>query len=197
MAQEIKTAFNQANVVDIIRLIDNYFKTNSYSLWYLFKDEQRKVIQKILQPTNEEVENNIKQLYTANYVVINFLKQLNIPVPQSLSIITKEAINLELNGLFSENLIDLEKMEKLIEEIQDWSIDIDKNTLEFNIERWVNDSIEKLQEQHDSIEYIQAITATLNQLDKIDITFYPWKAQNIYFQMKQELIKFFKLCGVP
>ncbi|MFW6148765.1 MAG: DUF3536 domain-containing protein [Atribacterota bacterium] len=188
MAQEIKTAFNQANVVDIIRLIDKYFKTNSYSLWYLFKDEQRKVIKKILQPTKEEVENNIKQLYAANYAVINFLKQLNIPVPQSLSVITQQAINLELNGLFSENLIDLEKMEKLIEEIQDWSIDIDKNTLAFNIERWVNDSIEKLREQHDSIEYIQAITATLNQLHKIDITFYPWKAQNIYFQMKQELI---------
>jgi alpha-amylase/alpha-mannosidase (GH57 family) len=192
MAQEIKTAFNQTNVVDIIRLIDKYFKTNSYSLWYLFKDEQRKVIQKILQPTKEEVENNIKQLYAANYTVINFLKQLNIPVPQSLSIIAKEATNLELNGLFSQNLIDLEKMEKLIEEIQDWSIDIDKNTLEFNIERWVNDSIEKLHEQHDSIEYIQAITATLDKLDKIDITFYPWKAQNIYFQMKQELIPIFQ-----
>jgi len=192
MAQEIKTAFKQANVVDIIRLMDKYFKTNSYSLWYLFKDEQRKVIQKILQPTREEAENSIKQLYADNYAIINFLKQLNIPIPPSLSVITQQAINLELNSLLSENSIDLEKLEKLIEEIQDWSIDIDKDILEFNIERWVNRSVEKLKDQHDDIQYIQAITATLDKLKKIDITFYPWKAQNIYFQMKQELIPLFQ-----
>lgn len=192
MAQEIKTAFKQANVVDIIRLMDKYFKTNSYSLWYLFKDEQRKVIQKILQPSKEEAENKIKQLYADNYAIINLLKQLNIPIPTSLSVITQQAINLELNSLLYENLIDLEKLEKLIGEIQDWSIDIDKNTLEFNIERWVNNSVEKLKNQHDDIEYIQTITATLDKLERIDISFYPWKAQNIYFQMKQDLIPFFQ-----
>jgi len=192
MAQEIMIAFKQANVVDIIRLMDKYFKTNSYSLWYLFKDEQRKVIQKILQPTKEEAENNIKQLYADNCAIINFLKQLNIPIPTSLSVITQQAINLELNSLLSENFIDLEKLENLIEEIQDWSIDIDKDTLEFNIERWVNSAVEKLKDQYDDIEYIQAITATLDKLEKIEITFYPWKAQNIYFQMKQNLIPTFQ-----
>lgn len=192
MAQEIKTAFDQANVVDIIRLMDKYFKTNSYSLWYLFKDEQRKVIQKILQPNKEEAERTIKQIYTDNYAVMNFLKQLNIPIPQALSAITQQAINLELNSLFSEIDIELERLEKMVEEIQDWSIDIDKNTLAFNIERWVNEALEKLHAQHDDVKYIQAVTAALNILEEIEITFYPWKAQNIYFQMKQELIPVFQ-----
>ena len=188
MVQEINDAFNQANIVDIIRLMDKHFKTNSYSLWYLFKDEQRKVIQKILQPNQEEAERSITQIYTDNYPIINFLKQLNIPIPQSLSVITQEAINLELNQLFSEDSMDLDRLENLIEEIQDWSVDIDKNTLEFKIEGWVNQTIENLNKQPENIDRIQEITATLSKLENIDINFYPWKAQNIYFQMKQELI---------
>ncbi|MDD3031202.1 MAG: DUF3536 domain-containing protein, partial [Atribacterota bacterium] len=188
MVKEIKTAFSQVNVVNIIRLMDKYFKTNSYSLWYLFKDEQRKVIQKIVQPDKEEAERTIRKIYTDNYAIMNFLKQLNIPIPHSLSVITQQAINLELNSTFSEINIDLERLKKLVEEIQDWSIKIDKITLAYNIERWVNSALERLQAQHDDIEHIQAITDTLNILENIDVAFYPWKAQNIYFKMKQELI---------
>jgi len=192
MIQEIKTGFNQANVVDIIRLMDKYFKTNSYSLWYLFKDEQRKVIQKIMLPNKEKAEINIKQIYIENYPIMNFLKQLNIPIPQSLSVIRQQAINLELNNIFFETSIDLERLENLIEEIQDCSIQLDKNTLAFNIDRWINDSIANLQAQYNNVENIQSITATLNMLEKLEIAFYPWKAQNIYFQMKQELIPDFQ-----
>ena len=188
MVKEIKTAFSQVNVVNIIRLMDKYFKTNSYSLWYLFKDEQRKVIQKIVQPDKEEAERTIRKIYTDNYAIMNFLKQLNIPIPHSLSVITQQAINLELSSTFSEINIDLERLKKLVEEIQDWSIKIDKITLAYNIERWVNSALERLQAQHDDIEHIQAITDTLNILENIDVAFYPWKAQNIYFKMKQELI---------
>lgn len=192
MLQEVSSAFDQANIADIIRLMDKHFETNSYSLWYLFKDEQRKVIQKILQPNMEEVERSVMQIHTDHYTIMNFLKQLNIPIPQTLSVLAQQAINLELNHLFSGDKVDEDKLENLIQVIEDWSINIDSTTLEFRIESWTNRAIEETQNQPENINRIREITSTLGKLENIDINFYPWKAQNIYFNMKQELISSYR-----
>ncbi len=192
MVREISAAFDQVNVPDIIRLMDKHFQTNSYSLWHLFKDEQRKVIQKILQPNLEEAERSIKQIYIDNYTIMHFLKQLNVPIPQSLLLITREAINLEFSHLFSEKDLDLERLENLLEEIKEWSVNIDKVTLGFKIEGWANQAMEELEKQPHNIDFICSISGVLTKLEKIDVAFYPWKAQNIYFKMKQELIPSFQ-----
>ena len=192
MEQEISAAFDQANIADIIRLMDKHFGTNSYSLWYLFKDEQRKVIQKILQPNLEQTERSVAQLYADNYAIMNFLKQLNIPMPNSLVVITEQAINQELKNLFSQESIDLDKLEDLIQEIQGWSVNIDHTTLAFKISAWVNRKIEELSNKPDDISQIREITNVLDQLKEIEIQLHLWKAQNIYFRMKQELISSFQ-----
>lgn len=192
MDQKISTAFDQANVADIIRLMDKHFGTNSYSLWYLFKDEQRNVIQKILQPNLEQTERTIAQIYTENCTIMNFLKQLNIPIPQSLFVITEQAINQEAKRFFSQELINLDKLKDLIQEIQHWPITIDHTTLAFEIRGWVNQALEELSKQPDDISRIQEIASVLNQLKEIDIHLNLWKAQNIYFQIKQEVIPSYK-----
>jgi alpha-amylase/alpha-mannosidase (GH57 family) len=192
MNQEINTAFDEANVADIIRLMDKHFGTNSYSLWHLFKDEQRNVIQKILQPNLEQTERTIAQIYTENCTIMNFLKQLNIPIPQSLFVITEQAINQEVKRLFSQELINLEKLKDLIQEIQHWPITIDHTTLAFEISGWVNQALEELRKQPDDISQIQEIASALNQLKEIDIQLNLWKSQNIYFLMKQELVPSFQ-----
>jgi hypothetical protein len=172
--------------------MDKHFGTNSYSLWHLFKDEQRNVIQKILQPNLEQTERTIAQIYTENCTIMNFLKQLNIPIPQSLFVITEQAINQEVKRLFSQELINLEKLKDLIQEIQHWPITIDHTTLAFEISGWVNQALEELRKQPDDISQIQEIASALNQLKEIDIQLNLWKSQNIYFLMKQELVPSFQ-----
>jgi len=172
--------------------MDKHFGTNSYSLWYLFKDEQRNVIQKILQPNLEQTERTIAQIYTENCTIMNFLKQLNIPIPQSLFVITEQAINQEAKRFFSQELINLDKLKDLIQEIQHWPITIDHTTLAFEIRGWVNQALEKLSKQPDDISRIQEIASVLNQVKEIDIHLNLWKAQNIYFQIKQEVIPSYK-----
>jgi alpha-amylase/alpha-mannosidase (GH57 family) len=188
MFDEISNVFNQANIADIIRLIDKHFGTNSYSLWYLFKDEQRKVIKKILQPNLEKTERSISQIYIDNCTIMNFLRHLNIPIPQTLFVITEQVVNQELKILFSRESIDLAKLEDLIQEIQHWSIKIDHTTLSFEISSWVNQKMDELSKKPDELKGIQEVAAVLDLVKGIDIQLHLWKAQNIYFQMKQEII---------
>ena len=188
MFEEISAVFNQANIADIIRLLDKYFGTNSYSLWYLFKDEQRKVIEKILQPNLKQTQESISQIYTDNCTIMNFLHQLNIPIPRSLFVITEQAINQELQKLFSQGSIDLGKLEALVQEVEHWSIKIDQRTLSFNISSWINNAMGKLSKQPNNFELIREITSILIQLKNLNIQLHLWKGQNLYFQIKQDII---------
>jgi hypothetical protein len=192
MVQEIKAAFNQANVADIIRLIDKHFQTNSYSLWYLFKDEQRKVIQKILQPNLERAEQSIAQIYSENYNLMNFIRTLNIPIAQPLSVIIEQAINQKLKKIFSQDLIDLEDLENVIREFKNWSINIDQDTLAFKINNWINTALENIKKRPEDVKQIQYVSSVLEKVNDLDIQVHPWKAQNLYFVLKQEILPGFQ-----
>lgn len=186
MQNEISTAFDRGDVAAIVRLMDQHFGTNSYSLWYLFKDEQRRVIREIMNLNLEQINTNLHQIYMDNYTMMNFLHQLNIPILQPFSSIAAYETNQELLALFSQEVIDLAKLEKLVQEAQDWSITLDQATLGFKISNWVNQSLDNLNVNLNSLNKIIQIIKVFNLLKPLALQLHLWKAQNIYFEMYQQ-----------
>jgi len=186
MQNEIIKAFDLGDVAAIVRLMDQHFGTNSYSLWYLFKDEQRRVIREIMNLNLEQINTNLHQIYIDNYTMMNFLHQLNIPILQPFSSIAAYETNQELLALFSQEVIDLAKLEKLVQEAQDWSIALDQATLGFKISNWVNQSLDNLNVNLNSLDKIIQIIKVLNLLKPLALQLHLWKAQNIYFEMYQQ-----------
>ena len=186
MQNEIIKALNRGDVAAIIRLMDQHFGTNSYSLWYLFKDEQRRVVREIMNLNLEQINTNLHQIYIDNYTMMNFLNQLNIPILQPFSSIAAYETNQELLILFSQEVIDLTRLEKLVQEAQDWSIALDHATLGFKISNWVNQSLDNLNVNLNSLNKIIQIIKVLNLLKPLALQLHLWEAQNIYFKMYQQ-----------
>ena len=186
MQNEISEAFDRGDVAAIIRLMDQHFGTNNYSLWHLFKDEQRRVVREIMNLNLEQINANLHQIYINNYTMMNFLNQLNIPILQPFSSIASYETNQELLILFSQEVIDLTKLKKLLQEAQDWSISLDHATLGFKISNWVNQSLDNLNVNLNSLNKITQIIKVLNLLKPLALQLHLWKAQNIYFEMYQQ-----------
>jgi hypothetical protein len=186
MQNEITKAFNRGDMAAIIRLMYQYFGTNNYSLWHLFKDEQRRVIRKIMNPNLEQINANLHQIYIDNHTMMNFLHRLNIPILQPLSSIVAYETNQELLTLFSQEIIDLTKLEKLVRKVLEWSIVLDQTTLGFKISNWVIQSLDNLNVNLNSLNKIIQIVKVLNLLKPLALPLHLWKAQNIYFEMYQQ-----------
>lgn len=186
MQNEIIKAFDRGDVAAIIRLMDQHFGTNSYSLWHLFKDEQRRVIREIMNLNLEQINTSLHQIYIDNYTMMNFLHQLNIPILQPFYSIATYETNQELLALFSQEVIDLTKLEKLVQEVRDWSIALDHATLGFKISNWINQSLDNLNVNLNSLNKIIQIIKVLNLLKPLALQLHLWKAQNIYFEMYQQ-----------
>jgi len=187
MVKEITASFKEANVIEMVRLMDKHFGTNSYSLCYMFKDEQRRVIEKILEPPLAEIDRNFARIYINNQNIISFLRQSNIPVPRSLSLITEQVIDQELKRIFSQESIDLEKLSGLLQEVERWSINIDQTAFKFKVTEWINGVMEEVRKKPFQVKSLLEITGVLKKMKDFEIELDLWTAQNTFFEIKREI----------
>jgi len=89
MRREVRDAFRKSDVAEVIRLMDKHFETHSYSLWHLFRDEQRKVLNKILESTLREIEASFRQIYERHYSAMQAMREMRIPVPKAFATATE------------------------------------------------------------------------------------------------------------
>ncbi|WP_028845016.1 DUF3536 domain-containing protein [Thermodesulfovibrio thiophilus] len=196
MHREIRESFDKGDIPEVIRLMDRHFETNNYSLWHLFKDEQRKILHQVVSPVFESVEMSFRKIYEDNYSLMNFFHSLQIPLPKPLAVTAEYVINKDLKRIF-ENELDIEKLESLIKELKKWSIEIDKAIITFVSTSWLNSFLEKIKQQPEEISYIEKVEKILSLLKSLNIEPDIWKLQkeilfigkNISSLMKERALK--------
>jgi alpha-amylase/alpha-mannosidase (GH57 family) len=182
---EITEAFEKGNIPEVIRLMDKHFEGKIYSLWHLFRDEQRKVLDQILQLTYEGVEASYRQIYDNNYTIMNFFNSLQRRLPRPFLAAAEYIINSDLKKIFEEEVLDIERLKRLIDETKRWSINLDKTTIGFKASAWVNSAMEKLEKRQDNRKLISLIDNTLENLKPLNLSLNLWSAQNIYFDISR------------
>ena len=84
MKQEMITSFERGEIAEIVRLMDEHFGMNNYSLVHLFRDEQRKILDLVITKTIEEFDHAYRLLYDHNRTLMVFLQDAGMPIPKAL-----------------------------------------------------------------------------------------------------------------
>jgi alpha-amylase/alpha-mannosidase (GH57 family) len=186
MQTEIKEAFHKGDIPEVIRLMDKHFGMNNYSLWHLFRDEQRKVLNQLLRSTMDGIEASLRKIYEENYPVMSFLRRLMMPLPKPFSAATEYLINLDLKRVFEDEELNIEKFENLMKEAKRWSVEIDKSTIGFTGTSWINCLMEKFKQQPEEIGLMERLENALTIFTAQNIKLDLWKAQNVYFSIEKK-----------
>jgi alpha-amylase/alpha-mannosidase (GH57 family) len=186
---EIGAAFQKADIPEIIRLMETYFGTHNYSMWHLFKDDQRKIIDKsqLLKQPLESVESFFRQVYEQNYTTMNFVRSLHIPLPKPLSLAILYTVNNDLKKVFLEEDIDIQKLELLVKEIGKWKIEVDQSILDFSVTEWVNRKMRELHDKPFRRPLLEEIETVMGLLRTIHVGWDLWQAQNMYYKIGKEV----------
>jgi alpha-amylase/alpha-mannosidase (GH57 family) len=187
MQGEVKEAFGKGDIPEVIRLMDKHFGMNNYSLWHLFKDEQRKVLGQILRSTLEGVEISFRKVYEENYPIMSFLQNLQMPVPKPLTVAAEYIANVDLRRLFEDEDLDTGKLEGLINEAKKWSLEIDKGTIGYVATSWLNTLMEKIRQQPEDVALFEKIEKVLQLLESLSVEVDVWKPQNECFLIEKKL----------
>jgi hypothetical protein len=188
MSGELTEVFDRGDISKVIRTMDKHFGANNYSLWHLFKDEQRKVVNHILRSTLDEAEASFRQIYEDNYGTINFLHEVSHPLPSPLLTATEFVLNTDIRKVFEEGKPDLDRLKQLISAVKRWTVNIDKPTLSFAANSMINTLSEKLNSNSNDLSVIETLENTIRLLRLLALELDLSSSQNIYFCIGQTIL---------
>ena len=129
------TAVRRANVPDLIRYIDGFFGSTTYSLTSLFADEQQGILKGILNQTLSEVEDSLMRIYEEHATLLHYLGESNVPAPPALALTAGFAINASLRRALEADEYDQAEVARLLRRAEMDNVTLDANMLGYTADQ--------------------------------------------------------------
>jgi len=185
MAKGISYVFNKAEIPATIRIMDRFFKDTSYSLKNLFRDEQRKILDQILESTIEETESIYRQVFEDFAPLMRFLKDSDYPPPNELRVAAEIVLNAGLRRAFQERRLDLDHIRQLLKEAKEEEIPLDEENLEYTFRYRIEHMAQQFFEHPVNLPLLQNLSSAADILDDLPFNVNLWKVQNAVYDTLQ------------
>ncbi len=140
MAAELEEAFSRVQVTEMLQQLERHFHGPVYSLQTLFRDQQRRIVKRILETTVREAEAAYERLYDRHAPLMRFLNSMNTPPPRPLAIAAELVLNTSLRRQLRAPELDLGRLQSLLEEARNSGAELDRPGLAF----WTQETLEHL-----------------------------------------------------
>ncbi|MCG2711990.1 MAG: DUF3536 domain-containing protein [Candidatus Omnitrophica bacterium] len=187
MYLEAKDAFGKSDVSSIISLFDKYFQGHDFSLWHVFRDEQRRIFTQMLTFTLKEIETSFRQINAHHYPIMLAMKQTNIPLPQVLLSTFSFIFNKDIKNALEQEDVDIKRIINLVKESKRWVLNIDKTTLGFVASKKISSLMARFKENPQDAALLKNMENLFKILRPLCLQMRIWEAQNIYFAVKKDL----------
>jgi len=187
MQYRLVRAFEEGRLGEMIGLLQMYFGPDKYTIWHLFHDEKRKILDMIAQESMAELESSLRRSYNRDYPLINALSTNNIPIPPAYKTTFEYILNADLVRLFQSDKINIKEMERISEEMDRWSLKIEDPE---KLARLAGESIYKelnrISHERENVRRIQKLNRMFPILKKFNLEPNLHKSQNLYFEIAME-----------
>jgi alpha-amylase/alpha-mannosidase (GH57 family) len=183
VAREARAALERGDFAEVIRALDRHFGGASYSLKTLFRDQQRRIVSRVLESTLEEVETRLRLIYEQHAPLLRFLGDLGMPAPPALQSAAEFAVNTSLRRAFEERPLDLEKIRALLDAARLERLALDTSGLAFVLGKGVEELARELAEEPQSLERLEALLSALQLVDELPFELNLWTVQNLFWEL--------------
>jgi hypothetical protein len=185
MVSETTQTCATADFPEVIRLLDKHFGISTYSIKNLFLDEQRKVLDNILESALSEIEAVYRQVYEHHYPPMRFLQELGNPIPKSFQSAAEFILNSELRKAVSSDTLDLQRIKSLLDETQTWEVELDNEGLSYFLQQNLEQMTARLVDTPEDIDLLKGLLAAMEIVHSVPFAVDLWKVQNLYHAMLQ------------
>jgi hypothetical protein len=183
LVQELTAAFTKADFPEAIRLLDRHFGESTYSLKSLFRDEQRKVLQLILESSLAEAETVYRQLYEQQVPLMRLLTDLAMPLPKAFSMAADFFLNTNLRRALEKEELDLDRITTLLEEAARGQITLDTAGLGYALQQTLQQIMGRLAAAPTDLTVLKKLQAAAALVRTLPFEVDLWRAQNVYYEL--------------
>ena len=184
MQMRLVTAFSEGRLGDLLELMHTYFGPQQYSIWHLFQDEKRKVLDMIARKSLGDLEDSLRRTYNRDYPLVNALSNNEIPIPKAYKTTFEYILNADLIKCFTPERINIKALERITGELERWSLKIEDSD---RLARLAGESIfkelKRISSERQNVKRIQRLNRVFPLLTKFVIEPNLDSTQNLYFEI--------------
>jgi len=192
LVAKITAPFKRADFAETLRMIDKHFGVSTYSLRFLFRDEQRKILDIILESTLDDVEAIYRRLYETNVPLMRFLKDSGVPPPQALYSAAEVVLNADLRHAFENEEFSPEHIDPLLEESKSEGISLDEDTLEYALRGSLERIAQRFIASPTELGMLEKLHEGVGMLSSLPFQVNLWRVQNTCYDLLETVYPEFK-----
>ncbi len=173
----------RADFPEVIRLLDRFYGHMDYSLTSLFTDEQRRILQLILNSTLSDIENSLTTIYEDHASLLHYLSQAGLPKPPALTLAAGFAINAGLRRALEADPIDQSLLRSYLSLAKADQVPLESATLSFIADQRMKRAMVDLQMSSGTLETLDRALALARTLTELPFDLNLWQAQNIWYEI--------------
>jgi hypothetical protein len=192
MANELIPAFKNTDLGQVVGIMQDYFGSDRFTYWHLFRDEKRKILGGIMGRSLLQAETVFREIFNDNYQLMIGIQSSNIPLPDTFTSAVKFILNHDLNNMFvNGGPLNIRELQHLSDEFEKWDVKLtNRSSLKLAIAERLYQEIKQVEiEGVIAVDRLHNLNRTLEILKKMPIELNIWKTQNLYFSLLLTLPK--------
>ncbi len=179
----ITEAFERGDFAEVVRVVDKAYGSGSYTLKFLFRDEQRKIVNQILDSALEEAEHVYRQLYTNRAPLMRFVTALGMPPIRRFQVAAEFTLNSDILKTIESGNLNIQEMQTLLDEAKRTEIPLDGTTLEFALRKKLQSMAAQFHANPQNLNLLETLDAAVGVANTAPFRVHYWTVQNIYFDI--------------
>jgi len=187
--KELSAAFGRADMTAVIRLLDKHFEGNIFDLHSLFRDGQRKLLKRILKQTLLVTESLYREIYEDHTPLMRFLADIGAPVPKAFTTAAEFILNSDLKRGVTVEEMDIERIEMMLEEAAQWSINLDLEGLKYRLTQTVDKLAADFELLPSDQKRLGRLIKGVKLSEETILDANLWNAQNTCYRISNSLVE--------
>jgi hypothetical protein len=178
--QRLFETYRTGSLAEVTRLVLHEFQGEAHRLDDLFLEEQRRIIQIVLQDRFEEYQRSFEQLADQDEDVLAILSRLNYPIPKAMlaaaSVCLDGRLRSEIARLATDG--DPRRILLLLERGRTWGYHPERETLRNLLAREMQAAVAQIHPQADFPALAERVGRLLDVAAALGVSIDLWRAQN-------------------
>jgi alpha-amylase/alpha-mannosidase (GH57 family) len=182
-SKQVSGQVQHAYFPEVIRQLDKYYGRVDYSLTSLFTDEQRRIVQLILNSTLWDIETSLTTIYEDHASLLHYLSESGLPKPPALTIAAGFAVNAGLRRALETEPVDQAQLKSFLQLAKSDKIPLETATLSYIADQRMKRAMVELQMSLGSQEMLERSLTLARHLMELPFELNLWQAQNIWYEI--------------
>ncbi len=187
VGRELEEAFSRGELPDLVRILDREYRTPTYSLRSLFRDEQQEILEQIFESSVREAETVLSQLYQERASLMRFVAELGIAQPRVFRVAAEFVLDSDLQEALSGDAPDLDRVEELLTQAREGNVRLDPDEIGYAARRSLERLADAVAEDPADGENLRLLERGVDLLlEGLDFEVNIWGAQNSFHRVLRD-----------